>query len=125
MRAVRSPVAKLIVNFGIGFRVEVPGDVTEGAIFRSDPVRYTGRPHPVAELYDLRTDPLERHNLLDGERPAGVVRGAADRSWPGCATVTRPLLGARGPLIAPQHRRALHLLGRLSKVAFKKPEVSG
>jgi arylsulfatase A-like enzyme len=27
MRAVRSPAAKLIVNFGVGFRVEVPGDV--------------------------------------------------------------------------------------------------
>ncbi len=29
MRAVRSQVAKLIVNFGVGFRVEVPGDVDD------------------------------------------------------------------------------------------------
>ena len=111
MRAVRSPAAKLIVNFGVGFRVEVPGDVTEGAIFRSDPGRYTGGPHPVAELYDLRADPLERHNLLDGDaRPAPFedLRTAL-LAW--MRDGDDPLLGARGPLIAPQHRRALHLLG--------------
>jgi hypothetical protein len=111
MRAVRSPVAKLIVNFGIGFRVVVPADVAEGAIFRSDPGRYTGGPHPVAELYDLRADPLERHNLLTGDaRPAPFEElRAALLAW--MRDGDDPLLGARGPLIAPQHRRALHLLG--------------
>lgn len=111
MRAVRSPAAKLIVNFGVGFRVEVPGDVTKGAIFRSDPGRYTGGPHPVAELYDLRADPLERHNLLDGDaRPAPFEElRTALLAW--MRHGHDPLLGARGPLIAPQHRRALHLLG--------------
>jgi arylsulfatase A-like enzyme len=111
MRAVRSPAAKLIVNFGVGFRVEVPGDVTVGAIFRSDPGRYTGGPHPVAELYDLRADPLERHNLLEGDAwpaPFEELRTAL-LAW--MRDGDDPLLGARGPLIAPQHRRALHLLG--------------
>ena len=112
MRAVRSADAKLIVNFGIGFRVEVPGDVAEGPIFRSDPDRYLGGAHPVAELYDLRADPLERHNLLAGDARPGAVRGAAGpRSWPGCGTAATPSFDARGPLIAPQHRHALHLLG--------------
>jgi arylsulfatase A-like enzyme len=111
MRAVRSPVAKLIVNFGVGFRVEVPADVTEGPIFRSDPGRYTGGPHPVAELYDLRADPLERHNLLNGDaRPAPFEElRAALLAW--MRDGDDPLLGARGPLTAPQHRQALHLLG--------------
>ena len=111
MRAVRSPVAKLIVNFGIGFRVEVPADVTEGPIFRSDPGRYTGGPHPVAELYDLRADPLECHNLLTGDaRPAPFEElRTALLAW--MRDGDDPLLGARGPLTAPQHRRALHLLG--------------
>ena len=111
MRAVRSPAAKLIVNFGVGFRVEVPGDVTEGAIFRSDPGRYTGGPHPVAELYDLRADPLERHNLLAGDaRPASFEElRTALLAW--MRDGDDPLLAACGPLIAPQHRRALHLLG--------------
>lgn len=111
MRAVRSPVAKLIVNFGVGFRVEVPGDVTEGAIFRSDPGPYTGGPHPVAEFYDLRADPLERHNLLEGDArptPFEELRTAL-LAW--MRDGDDPVLGARGPLIAPQHRRALHLLG--------------
>jgi N-sulfoglucosamine sulfohydrolase len=111
MRAVRSATAKLIVNFGVGFRVEVPGDVTGGAIFRSDPGRYTGGPHPVAELYDLRADPLERHNLLDGDArpPAFEELRAALLAW--MRHGEDPLLEARGPLLAPQHRRALHLLG--------------
>lgn len=111
MRAVRSPVAKLIVNFGVGFRVEVPGDVTEGAIFRSDPGRYTGGPHPVAELYDLRADPLERHNLLEGDARPGPFEELRTALLAWMRDGDDPLLGARGPLIAPQHRRALHLLG--------------
>ena len=111
MRAVRSPVAKLIVNFGVGFRVEVPADVTEGAIFRSDPGRYTGGPHPVAELYDLRADPLERHNLLEGDARPGPFEELRTALLAWMRDGDDPLLGARGPLIAPQHRRALHLLG--------------
>jgi arylsulfatase A-like enzyme len=111
MRAVRSPAAKLIVNFSAGFRVEVPGDVTVGAIFRSDPGRYTGAAHPVAELYDLRADPLERHNLLDGDArpPQFDELRAALLAW--MRDGDDPLLGARGPLTAPQHHQALHLLG--------------
>jgi N-sulfoglucosamine sulfohydrolase len=111
MRAVRSPDAKLIVNFGIGFRVEVPGDVAEGPIFRSGPDRYLGGAHPVAELYDLQADPLERHNLLAGDaRPAPFedLRTAL-LAW--MRDGGDPLLSARGPLITPQHRHALHLLG--------------
>ena len=111
MRAVRSPVAKLIVNFGIGFRVEVPGDVAEGPIFRSGPGRYLGGAHPVAELYDLQADPLERHNLLAGDaRPAPFEELRSTLlAW--MRDGDDPLLSARGPLITPQHRHALHLLG--------------
>ncbi len=55
--------------------------------------------------------PLERHNLLDGDaRPAPFEElRTALLAW--MRDGDDPLLGARGPLVAPQHRRALHLLG--------------
>ncbi len=67
MRAVRTDQYKLIVNFETAFAVEVPGDVQEGALFRSDPGRYHGRPHEPVELYGLVRDPLEQTNLHSSE----------------------------------------------------------
>ena len=62
MRAVRTARHKLIVNFEISTRVDVPTDVRESPIYplmlaQLDQVR------PPVELYDLRDDPWEQHNL--------------------------------------------------------------
>jgi arylsulfatase A-like enzyme len=63
MRAIRTERFKFIRNVEVTYRVEVPGDVQRGAIFRSRPWEYTDAQHPPTELYDLDGDPLELDNM--------------------------------------------------------------
>src|SRR5438270_1474732 len=62
MRAIRTDRHKLIVNFEISTRVDVPSDIRESPIYplvlsEMDGVR------PPVELYDLESDAWERNNL--------------------------------------------------------------
>src|SRR5258706_14627126 len=69
MRSIRTDSHKLIRNFETAFAVEVPGDIQRGAIFRSDPGRYSTDRPAIVELYDLAADPLEQHNLAGSMQP--------------------------------------------------------
>lgn len=78
MRCVRTARFKYIRNFETAFAVEVPGDVQRGPLFRADPGRYSADRQELVELYDLRADPLEQHNLA-GHPEFAATQRALDR----------------------------------------------
>ena len=88
MRAVRSPDAKLIVNFGVGFRVEVPGDVAEG---RSSAATRAGTP-AASTLSPSSTTcgptPSSGTTCWTAMPARRCSRSCGPRSWPGCGTAT-------------------------------------
>jgi hypothetical protein len=66
------------------------------------------RPNPDAELYDLRRDPGELHNLASPEGPQGVRLGflmtrlrTLHRGWSGAVEVAGAEAGAAAGLPAP------------------------
>jgi N-sulfoglucosamine sulfohydrolase len=105
MRCVRTDRFKYIRNFEAAFRVEVPGDVQQGAIFRSDPAPYSGDREQAVELYDLREDPWEQENLAGRPRLQEVESELDLRLWRWMATTRDPLLS--GPIASPRHRGAI------------------
>ncbi len=105
MRAVRTRTHKYIRNFDSAFRVEIPGDIAASAIFRSDTQRYHGSTHPDTELYDLRTDPDELHNLAGKPEHSEIEQELDARLWEWMQATEDRLL--RGPVPSPAYNRAL------------------
>ena len=105
MRAIRTRTHKLIRNFETAFRVEVPGDIQAGAIFRADPGRYSTDRPAVVELYDLETDPLEQHNVAGSSDSREIERDLSGRLWEWMRETDDPLL--KGPVASPRYRLAM------------------
>ncbi len=105
MRCVRTERFKYIRNFETAFAVEVPGDVQLGAIFRSDPGRYSVDRQQLVEFYDLLADPLEEHNLVGNTELAGVQQELDRRLWRWMEETQDPLLA--GPVASPRYRMAM------------------
>jgi len=108
MRALRTRTHKLIVNFDTAFAVEVPGDVEDGAIFRSNPSLYHGRPHLTTELYDLNSDPLEQVNLAGQPDTESIEYDLRSRLKAWMQETGDPLLD--GPVASPGWARAAEWL---------------
>jgi arylsulfatase A-like enzyme len=105
MRCIRTPRHKYIRNFETGFAVDVPGDAQQGAIFRSDPSRYSTDRSAIVEFYDLERDPAEEQNLA-GRKELKTVEGELDRElWRWMEETGDPLL--KGPIASPRYRLAL------------------
>jgi len=105
MRAVRTADHKYIRNFETCFLVECPGDVQQAPIYRAELQRYVASTHPEVELYDLRADPLEEHNLAGDREYADVERELDTMLWRWMEDTDDPLL--EGPVPSPQYRRSL------------------
>jgi N-sulfoglucosamine sulfohydrolase len=105
MRCVRTERYKLIRNFETAFAVEVPGDIQRGAIFRSDPSRYSTDRRAAVELYDLEADPLEQRNLAGGGEVAEVQKELSAALWDWMRDTGDPLL--EGPVPSPRYRLAM------------------
>jgi arylsulfatase A-like enzyme len=105
MRCIRTPRFKYIRNFETAFAVEVPGDVQQGAIFRSDPGRYSTDRDRMAELYDLLADPQEKENLAGSPAVADVEDDLDRRLWRWMEETQDPLL--QGPIPSPRFQEAL------------------
>lgn len=105
MRTVRTERFKYIRNFETAFRVEVPGDIQAGAIFRAHAELYSGGEHPDVELYDLEADPLEHRNLAGDPGFVQVERELANQLREWLTDTADPLL--HGPVSSPAYRRAL------------------
>lgn len=83
IRAVRTKRFSYIENYVDGPALLLPLDIADSSSARSlDPTQTTA-PRPARELYDLSTDPHERHNLADDPRYGAVVEelGAALAQW--------------------------------------------
>jgi len=105
MRAIRTQRHKFVRNFETAFRVEVPGDIQTGAIFRADPGRYSTDRPAVVELYDLVADPLEQHNLAGSDDVKDLQRDLSERLWEWMRQTEDPLL--KGPVASPRYRLAM------------------
>jgi N-sulfoglucosamine sulfohydrolase len=105
MRCVRTERFKYIRNFEPSFLVEVPGDVQQGAIFRTHAERYSTDRSSLVELYDLQADPLERNNLATEAAFGEVNRVLEKHLWRWMEDTDDPLL--HGPVASPAYRRAL------------------
>jgi N-sulfoglucosamine sulfohydrolase len=105
MWCVRTATHKYIRNFETAFAVEVPGDIQLGAVFRSDPGRYSTDRRAIAELYDLGSDPLEQHNLAGTQQADTVERELSAVLWDWMRATGDPLLD--GPVASPRYRAAM------------------
>ena len=105
MRCVRTERFKYIRNFEADFAVEVPGDIQQGSIFRSNPGRYSSKRQQLVELYDLSVDLLEEHNLAGSPELADIQQALDQRLWQWMEETQDPLL--LGPIASPRYRTAM------------------
>jgi arylsulfatase A-like enzyme len=104
MRGLRTERHKLIVNFEVSTRVDVPADVRQSPIYplmldELDAVR------PPVELYDLVEDPWEHRNLAGTPELADVEADLRRRLLDWMQATGDPLL--HGPVASPYFTDAL------------------
>ena len=109
MRAIRTDRHKLIVNFEVSTRVDVPSDIRESPVYplmlsQFDQVR------PAVELYDLHTDPWEQHNLASSEAHTTVESDLRTRLLTWMQQTDDPLLV--GPVHSPYYTDSVRWLTR-------------
>ena len=107
MRAVRTARHKLIVNFEVSTRVDVPSDIRESPIYPLMLADFDGVRPPV-ELYDLEEDPWEQRNLSGTTEVADVEADLRHRLLAWMESTNDPLL--RGPVPSPYYADALAAL---------------
>jgi arylsulfatase A-like enzyme len=109
MRAVRTARHKLIVNFEVSTRVDVPTDIRESPIY---PLMLAelGGVRPPVELYDLEQDPWEHRNLAEDPEYAAVQSDLRQRLLAWMQTTDDPLL--RGPVSSPYYADTVGWLTR-------------
>lgn len=100
MRAIRTDHQKLIVNFEISTRVDVPSDIRESPIYplmlsQFDDVR------PAIELYDLGSDRWEQRNLAGSAEYASIEEDLRQRLLDWMRLTRDPLLD--GPVASPYY----------------------
>ncbi len=103
MRAIRTDDQKLIVNFEVSTRVDVPSDIRESPIYplmlsQFDDVR------PSIELYDLASDRWEQTNLSGSPEYKSVELDLRTRLLEWMRSTGDPLLN--GPVASPYYSDA-------------------
>jgi N-sulfoglucosamine sulfohydrolase len=107
MRAVRTDTHKLILNLTKSPGIEVPLDILMGTPFPALS-RVLGLEHVTVELYDLKTDPWERHSLAGKPEVAEVERELKARLLQWMTETEDPIL--EGAITPPFQVRALQSL---------------
>jgi N-sulfoglucosamine sulfohydrolase len=107
MRAVRTATHKLVVNFEVGPKVDVPDDTRYSKIYPLMLDMMTGQ-RPYMELYDLRTDPYETTNLSDHPDHSEVQNALASILLNWMIETQDPLLA--GPIPSPFYQVSLDRL---------------
>ena len=108
MRAVRTLTHKLIVNFETGVKLDVPGDVQRGPLYRATLPSILQSERPRVELYDLEQDPNEGNNLAGREEVGGLEHTLTKKLAAWMRETNDPLL--QGPVPSPHYRRTVDLL---------------
>lgn len=107
MRAIRTDHHKLIVNFEVSTRVDVPSDIRESPIYplmlkQFDDVR------PPVELYDLAVDRWEQRNLAGSPEYTSIEIELRQRLLEWMRSTDDPLLD--GPVASPYRADSLAYL---------------
>jgi hypothetical protein len=103
MRAIRTERHKLIVNFEVGLRFDVAGDIMAGPSYPLMVPAMLGT-RPYVELYDLEADPLEQQNLADSPAHTSARDDLRARLLAWMQDTDDPLL--HGPPPSPYWQRA-------------------
>jgi N-sulfoglucosamine sulfohydrolase len=107
MRAIRSERHKLIVNFEVSTRVDVPSDIRQSPIYPVMQAEFDAVRAPI-ELYDLIEDPWERHNVAGTADLATVEAELRARLLAWMRVTQDPLLD--GPVASPYYADAVSWL---------------
>lgn len=116
MRAIRTSTHKLIVNLEIDALVNVPDDIRDGRIYPEIVQQTTGQRPPV-ELYDLRHDPLEMHNLAGRPENKELEQSLIGRLVEWMHETHDPILA--GPIASPYYHSVMQRL-QTARAATKK-----
>ncbi|GMV82069.1 MAG: sulfatase [Planctomycetota bacterium] len=108
IRSVRTERYKLIVNFTPGRAVYDPSQTWRPRAYPSGSPNPGAASMPLAELYDLESDPWERKNRFGDPALAEVQRELQGRLGRHMRRTSDPLLD--GPVTPPMHRQAVALL---------------
>jgi N-sulfoglucosamine sulfohydrolase len=109
MRAIRTGSQKLIVNFEVSTRVDVPSDIRESPIYPLMRAQFDEvRPH--VELYDLTADRWEQTNLAGTAEYAAIEADLRARLREWMRSTGDPLLN--GPIASPYYDAAQAWLRR-------------
>lgn len=108
MRGIRTKRYKLILNLDADVAINVPTDIQASPIYATMFDQISSK-RPQVELYDLQTDPLERHNLAGQPEMADVEAGLKGRLLRWMESTGDPIL--KGPVPSPYYFEALRQLG--------------
>ena len=103
MRAVRTHHHKLIVNFEVSTRVDVPSDIRQSPIYPLMHAQFEDV-RPAVELYDLAADPWEHTNLAGAPEYASVEADLRQGLLTWMRETHDPLL--EGPVASPYYADA-------------------
>jgi len=107
MRAIRTDRHKLIVNFEVSTRVDVPSDIRESPIYPLMPSEFNSVRPPV-ELYDLAEDRWEQRNLAGADGLLTLEADLRRRLLDWMRATSDPLL--TGPVASPYYADAVSWL---------------
>ncbi|MHA6483337.1 sulfatase family protein [Paenibacillus sp. strain BS8-2] len=110
IRSIRTKQHKLVVNFEVSTKIDVPGDIRQSPIY---PVmlKETLKGRPQVELYDLDQDQLEMLNLAEHPELKEVRQGLLNQLREWMELTGDPLL--HGPIPSPYYGKAIRALFQL------------
>jgi arylsulfatase A-like enzyme len=107
-RCIRTKTHKLIVNFEHGPHLDVPGEIRRQSPVYSAMIQEVYRNRQAVELYDLRRDPLEQHNLAGQEEKLSLERQLCAHLYRWMQDTRDPLL--EGPIVSPHYTNMIGTL---------------
>jgi arylsulfatase A-like enzyme len=110
MRAIRTQRHKLILNFEVGLKFDVPGDICQSPIYPLIIDQLVGE-RDYIELYDLEKDPTETVNLAGRPEVAGLEQTLLHRLRQWMEMTEDPLL--RGPISSPFYEDTMKFLNAI------------
>ena len=96
MRGIRTDRYKYLRNFGKRPLVYIPADIYDSPSGKAVREEYYKTVRPVEELYDLKSDPKELHNIIDEPKYQDIAKSLQSRLTDWLEQTNDPLL--KGPI---------------------------